>query len=76
MPRQSNYELLKDVHTIVNRMEDKLNADINQVEKRVDIVESKLNVVIGKIGIAVAAFTILLVGLVNFVFDWIRSRFL
>lgn len=75
MSKPSSYQLITDVHKIVNRMEDKLDARITGTEGRLDEVEGKLDRVVGKIGIGVMFVTLLVTGIISLGFDWIKSRF-
>lgn len=56
-------------------MEDKLDGRITGTEDRLDKVESKLDQVVGKIGIGVMFVTLIVVGVINLGFDWIKSKF-
>lgn len=75
MSKPTNYELLQDVHKIVNRIDDKLSADIKANTKKIDLVESKLDKIAGKIGIGVMFVTLLVTGVVSLMFDWLKSKF-
>ena len=74
MKSQSNYELLKDIYEVVERVEAKLDVKINSNEVRINVLETKTEQMFGKIGVVVALLTMFIAGSVNFAFDWIKSK--
>ena len=76
MPNKpSSYELLKEIHNVVGRLETKLDARITSNEKRLDLTETKLDRIAGKIGIGVMFVTLLVTGIFSLTFDWLKSKF-
>lgn len=75
MPKQTSYELLKDVHKAVNRLDDKMDTRMTKTERKVDLMESKMDKMAGKIGIAVMFVTVLFTGAISLIFDFIKDRF-
>lgn len=70
----SDYQLLKDIYSTVDRLETKLDARMLTVEKRVDLTESKIDAIAGKIGVVVALVTLFVTGLVTLIFDFIKKK--
>jgi len=73
--KQSSYQLLKDVQTTINRLEDKFDKRVGNLEEKVNINEGKLDTLAGKIGIVVMFVTLFVTGIVSFVFDFIKNKF-
>ena len=67
--KDTSYQLLKDVHEVVARIEDKVDKRFVDVEKRVDIVEDFQSNLTGKITVLGS----IMVLLVNFLWDFGRS---
>lgn len=63
--QSNNYQLLKDVYTAINRIEDKMDTRIGDLEKRMDKTEDFQSNLTGKI--TVLGGVMLLV--VNFIWD-------
>ena len=70
-----SYDLILEIQKSVNRLEDKIDVRLINLEKKVDENESKLDIVVGKIGIVVAIVTMAVSGLVSIVFDYFKSHF-
>ena len=70
-----SYDLILEIQKSVNRLEDKIDVRLINLEKKVDENESKLDIVVGRIGIVVAIVTMAVSGLVSFVFDYFKSHF-
>lgn len=69
---QSSYELLKDVHRVVARLEDKMDSRMNGVEGRLDMVESKQDNMLGKIGMGVLILSAGISQMFNWAANWIK----
>lgn len=70
MTKKTNYELLKDVYDVVNRLETKLDKRIRLLEKKVDDNSSFINNVQGKI----AVFILLVSAVMSYVFEYIFNK--
>lgn len=75
MTKPTSYELLKDVYKVVNRLEDKMDDRMNEVEERVDVVEGKTDSLLGKIGIGVMIVSAAISLLFMTVGSWIKKTF-
>lgn len=67
--KDTSYQLLKDVHEVVARIEDKVDKRFLNVEKRVDVVEDFQSNLAGKMTVLGS----ILVLAVNFLWDFGRG---
>ena len=67
--------MLKDVHGVVNRLEDKMDKRINDAEDRLDTVEGKTDNLLGKIGIGVLVISSAISLIVVTATNWVKSKF-
>ena len=65
--RVSQYQMLKDIYDLVNKVHEETRQEIRDLRKRVDGVEEKTDNLLGKIGMGV----ILLSTIVGTFFTWI-----
>jgi len=75
MSKPTSYQLIKDMHKAINRVEDKVDKKMDGLEERINLNESKLDKIAGKIGIAVMFVTLAVTGIVGLCFDFIKNRF-
>ena len=66
MIKESNYEILKDVLTAVNRLEDKMDGRLNAVERDIDDLKSFKSRIIG--------ITMVFGTISGFIADWLWKR--
>jgi len=71
--QQTNYQLLKDVHEAVNRIEDKLTKDIKKNSERIDVIEEKTDTWIGKATIGLIVLSTMIGTGITFIVDWLRG---
>ena len=69
--KDTSYQLLKDVHEVVARIEDKVDKRFVDVEKRVNVVEDFQSNLTGKITVLGS----IMVLVVNFLWDFGRGLF-
>ena len=67
--KDTSYQLLKDVHEVVARIEDKVDKRFVDVEKRVDVVEDFQSNLAGKMTVLGS----IMVLAVNFLWDFGRG---
>jgi hypothetical protein len=65
---------LKDVYEVVNRLEDKFDTELKELDARVTSIESVNSNIMGKIGVGVAALSIIFSAVVSFIVDYIKGN--
>lgn len=73
MSRPTSYQLLKDVYSAVNRLEDKFDKRIVKNEKNIDILEKKTEKMLGKIGVGVMLVSTIVTAAIALIGGWIRD---
>jgi hypothetical protein len=73
MPKQTSYDLLKEVYTIVNRLEDKVDKRVGLTEGRLDKIEGKVDNLLGKIGIGVMVVSAVISSGIAFLFSFLKK---
>ena len=74
MSDPTSYQLLKDVHAIVNRMDKKYDKRFTLAESKIDILETKTDNMLGKIGIGVIFISTLVTATITFIFSWVKDK--
>ena len=74
MSKPTNYDLLLQINTSINRLENKLDRRIIDNTKKIDVVEGKVDNLLGKVGIGVMVVSAFIAGLVTLVFDFFRNK--
>lgn len=73
MPKPTSYQLLKDTHASINRLEDKMDRRMVSVENRMDDVESKTDNLLGKIGIGIMVMSAVVSGAISLVVNFFKD---
>jgi len=68
--QQTNYQLLKDVYSAVQRLEDKMDRRLVSAERRIDTLESFKDNLAGKLAIVVGFCTLT----ASLLIDWLKKR--
>jgi len=74
MSKPTSYDLLLEITKSMNRLEDKLDAKIQDLAKRTDKNESKVDNLLGKIGVGVMMLSIFTAGLFNLVIEFFKKK--
>ena len=74
MSKPTSYDLLLEINKGMNRLEDKLDARIQNNTQKIDIIENKLDNLLGKIGIGVMIFSTFTAGIFSLIFDFFRKK--
>ena len=73
MPKPTSYQLLKDVHSAVNRLEDKFDKRITRNEEHIDALEKQTENMLGKIGVGVMLVSTIVTATITLIGSWIRD---
>ena len=74
MSKPTNYDLLLQINTSVNRLEDKLDNKIVGNTKKIDKLETKVDNLLGKIGIGIMIMSAAIAGTITLLIDLIKSK--
>ncbi len=66
----TNKVTLSDIYEVVNRLEDKMDKRMSDLENRVNVLESFRDNLIGKI----AAFSAIVAVSITMLWDWVKSK--
>ena len=70
MKNMANYDILKDIYNIVDRLEQKMDKRLCEVEKRTDILEEKQSKILG----AVSIIALFVGGAVTWFWETVKSK--
>lgn len=70
----TNYDLLKEIHEVVARLEAKVDDRFNIHETRLNNVESKLDNLLGKAALGLVVFMSIFGTLFGLLIDWVKNR--
>ena len=73
MPKPTSYQLLKDTHDAINRLEDKMDGRMGGMENRMDDVEEKTDNLLGKIGIGIMVLSAVISGGISLVVNYFKD---
>lgn len=71
----TNYDLLKDIHEAVGRLEDKVDDKFIQYDERLNKVESKLDNLLGKAALGMLVFMSVFGTAVALLVEWVKGKF-
>ena len=76
MSKPTSYDLLLQINSRFDRLEDKLVGKIDKLDERVDVVEPNTYRMMGKIGTGIFIITAIVAVVVSFVTDWLKKTFI
>ena len=76
MSKPTSYDLLLQINSRFDRLEDKLVGKIDKLDERVDVVETNTDRMMGKIGTGIFIITAIVAVVVSFVTDWLKKTFI
>jgi len=71
----TNYDLLKDIHEAVSRLEDKVDDRFITYDERLNKVESKLDNLLGKAALGMLVFMSVFGTAVALLVEWVKGKF-
>lgn len=71
----TNYDLLKDIHEVVSRLEDKVDDRFITYDDRLNKVESKLDNLLGKAALGMLVFMSVFGTAVALLVEWVKGKF-
>lgn len=71
----TNYDLLKDIHEAVGRLEDKVDDKFIKYDERLNKVESKLDNLLGKASLGLLVFMSVFGTVVALLVEWVKGKF-
>lgn len=71
----TNYDLLKDIHEAVSRLEDKVDDRFITYDERLNKVESKLDNLLGKAALGMLVFMSVFGTATALLIEWVKGKF-
>lgn len=75
MSKLTNYDLLKEIHEVVARLEAKVDDRFSAHETRLNKVESKLDNLLGKAALGFVIFMSIFGTIFGLLVEWVKGRF-